>query len=50
MNETGAAAANPYIIDLGMLIKDAFIVLLVTLLAALLIKIILDLRRMHYGK
>ena len=50
MNTIGAEAANPYTIDPSVLIKDVFIVLLATLLIALIIKIILDLRRMHYGK
>lgn len=40
--------ANAYIIDLHRLGKIAFLTLLVIILTALLLKIILDLRRFHY--
>lgn len=40
--------ANPAIIDLHRLGRYAFLTLLVIILAALLLKIILDLRRFHY--
>lgn len=47
--ETAAAyEANPYIIDLQQLGKWAFFTLLAFLLIALLLKIILDLRKYHY--
>ncbi len=39
---------NPYIIDLGQMGKWAFFTLLAIILLALLLKIILDLRRFHY--
>ena len=40
--------ANPYIIDLHRLGKWVFLILLMIILLALLLKIILDLRRFHY--
>ena len=47
---TTAAAyeANPFIIDLHQLEKWTFFTLLAFLLIALLLKIILDLRKYHY--
>ena len=40
--------ANPYIIDLRQLGKYAVIILFAGILIFLLLKIILDLRRLHY--
>ena len=39
---------NPYIIDLSQIGKWSFFTLLAIILFALLLKIILDLRRFHY--
>ena len=51
--ENAAAAAvvlaeNPYIIDLRQMVRWAFFTLLAIILLALLLKIILDLRKYHY--
>lgn len=50
MENTAAAglAPNPYIINLHQLGKLVFFMLLAGILIALLIKIILDLRKYHY--
>ena len=42
------SGTNPYIIDLAQMGKWAFFTLLAIILFALLLKIILDLRRFHY--
>lgn len=49
MTETAVVLAeNPYIIDLRQLCRWAFFTFLAILLLALLLKIILDLRKYHY--
>ena len=40
--------ANPYIINLRQLAKLSFIILMVFILIALLLKIVLDFRKYHY--
>ncbi|MBR6089107.1 MAG: hypothetical protein IKP86_04175 [Anaerolineaceae bacterium] len=50
-NMDAAAAvleANPYIINLRQLAKLSFIILMVFILIALLLKIVLDFRKYHY--
>lgn len=43
-----ALEANPYIIDLSLLGKAFFFILAAAVLIALLLKIVLDLRKYHY--
>ena len=45
---TAVLTENPFIIDLHQLGRDVFFILLAGILIALVLKIILDLRKYHY--